>query len=339
MHIFFHVPKCAGTTFRNLLEVEVRAKTVLSVGGMEGIAFLPDSALNSVDLITGHVGIGLLHRISQPYRSLTFLRNPISRVISQYNYCKRLSETKAHRVFGREVFRGNLVDILRTKDDPIVASLFRNTMTWFFVSDWVDYYRDSSISDQNALEIAKQNILNLDFFGITEQFDWSLKLANRTFGWALSNDYRLNKTEIDQVQENDDTLSELVAMNNALDLELYEWACSVFLDRTEAMMGERVRIVANDFSGIGWNLGIRCDMDKRGQFYFVSSVESRIPVSIGDTVTFAGAGESKVLGVESVEQNGRLAVFVTVDRILDPNCDGFPNAILVKPACRSGCNV
>ena len=92
MHIFFHVPKAAGTTFREMLRLEISAQKVLSLRGAVGLSFITDNALNSMDLISGHVGVNLLNRISRPYVSLSILRDPVSRVFSQYRYVKSLAK-------------------------------------------------------------------------------------------------------------------------------------------------------------------------------------------------------------------------------------------------------
>ena len=92
----------------------------------------------------------------------------------------------------------------------------------------------------------------------------------------------------------------------------------------------RAEIVANNFSGSGFSKGVLTKDGANNQFYFLVPQGGTSPVSVGDTLVFAKTGEVKATKVDSTPQGGQTAVFVTVDKKLDPEGDGFPNKIIVK---------
>jgi FkbM family methyltransferase len=90
------------------------------------------------------------------------------------------------------------------------------------------------------------------------------------------------------------------------------------------------RIIANNFSDDEWTAGVRSGTGGRNMFYFVCD-EAANPLREGAHLVFARSGAARVTRVESVAQGASTAVFVTVDRDLDPAGDGYPQAIVVRP--------
>jgi hypothetical protein len=93
-----------------------------------------------------------------------------------------------------------------------------------------------------------------------------------------------------------------------------------------------VTIAANDYSSGEWKHGVALGREKgkRGRtFYFLLDKPEANPVRVGGLLAFNGAGKARVHGVDLLPQGGMFAVFVTVDRELDPDLDGYPHAIHV----------
>lgn len=329
MHIFFHVPKAAGTSFREMLRHEISAQKVLMLQGAGGLAYITDDMLNGMDLISGHIGINLLKRINRPFISVSILREPISRVVSQYRYLRYLAQQKDALSAQRDAFfKKSLEELLRDVDYPVVESTLRNTQTWLFASDWQAPLRDFSLSHEEVLARAKANLERLDFFGIVEELDLTYRAMNRKFHWGLLNDFVLNRTEGEEVKL-DPGLVEQIILNNHLDVELYAWAKKRFFEKCEQILAvDRFTIRPNNFSGVGWMNGIRTEGGKN-TFYFLSPRNEQSIVKVGDSLVFNKTGHAKITKVETIYQNSKLSVFVTVDHSLDPEGDGFPNRVLV----------
>jgi hypothetical protein len=92
-------------------------------------------------------------------------------------------------------------------------------------------------------------------------------------------------------------------------------------------------LAANDYSSAQWRHGVAIDANGKGGrgFYFVIDDAGANPVRKGGVLRFPAAGRARVLDIAVEPQGGRFAVFVTVDRDLDPERDGFPHAIHVLP--------
>ena len=89
-------------------------------------------------------------------------------------------------------------------------------------------------------------------------------------------------------------------------------------------------ISPNNYTGGGWHNGVReIEGNDNDMFYFLVSSESLNPITTGDTVKFARAGTATVIRVDVAKQGEMTAVFVQVNRDLDPRKDGFPNSIRV----------
>ncbi len=75
-----------------------------------------------------------------------------------------------------------------------------------------------------------------------------------------------------------------------------------------------------------WRNGI--SLTQPGMFLIMVEKKTQLPFKVGDRLFFAGAGEAVIKGMfrnETLEKFSQ--VFVTVDRSLDPERDGNPNAI------------
>lgn len=329
MHIFFHVPKAAGTTVREQIRTQIGANKVLNLGSAGALSFLSDDTINSMDLVTGHVGINLLTRIRVPYRAVSFLRDPVQRVFSQYRYMHMMAH-RGSSFFRRRLFLDPLETTLRDHETPVIESMFRNTQAWFFAADWEAGYRNRALGDADVLELAKENIQEkLDCFGLVDEMDTSFRLINRCFNWSMLNDVNLNAAEEDSLRLTPQ-LTSIIEAHNQLDIELLVWARKLFKERCrQALGGEKKILRPNNFSGSGWRNGVRIESGSNC-FYFLAPWTSDLEVAPGDVVEFATTGRANVIGVEASPQNGLMSIFVTVDRPIDPVGDGFPNKVLVE---------
>jgi hypothetical protein len=338
MHIFFHIPKAAGTNFSRKLVQATGATNPLTVVRPLELAFLPDSVLNKKDFVGGHFGWAVLERIAAQKKTYTILRDPVARIVSQYKYMVKLTQEGRLKkgAMIRFVKRENrciatkeeLKDILRDEENPYIEGAFRNSATWTFVSN-SDPISRWEADDSALLTIAKNNLARVDFVGIAEEMDATFDLLSYRLGTQIANDSRDNNTD-DISFDVDDELIALIEENNRLDLELYRWGKKLFHDRCKEVLGKKkIALTPNNFSGPCWRNGVRTD-GASNAFYFLAPSTSEICVGPGDLVEFAATGNAHVVRVDSSEQNGLVSVFVTVDKRIDPAGDGFPNKVLVE---------
>lgn len=94
--IFLHIPKTAGRTLEKILEREYAAEFTYNIYGYDQsileaakqLSLLPNRQLRSIRLIKGHYNFGLHKLLPQGARYITFLREPIDRIVSHYFYVK-----------------------------------------------------------------------------------------------------------------------------------------------------------------------------------------------------------------------------------------------------------
>ena len=241
--LYLHIPKAAGTTLSSLLFEQMRSPDCPDPGihGFHsGVFYHPATFTKELDAaseslvrqalahdelraVLGHFRFGLHASISRPYRYVTMLREPLSRVRSLYEF-QRLNEQKYGKLAGVRLPED--VDLARYALEPPYAEV-DNGMT----------RRISGFSppigqcSQAMLSRAKANLEeSFTFVGLAERFDESLVLMSRLLGWPevpLYYPMNVNTRSADRV-ELDPAAAELVRSHNALDVELYRFATELF---------------------------------------------------------------------------------------------------------------
>ena len=175
LYIFLHMPKCAGTTFRTHIEANLTREETLALYVnidkrfrdrdylQEYIGSLPQSRKNSLKLIYGHeVHYGIHEWLGREGLYFTFLREPVARTISWYNY-RRQQGWGDQRITQDFIEKGNTP----TLEEWLSASPWVwNEMTGYFA----DYGYLESKENYEPHELAE--ILDKFFYvGLTETFD------------------------------------------------------------------------------------------------------------------------------------------------------------------------
>jgi Galactose-3-O-sulfotransferase len=225
--IFLHIPKTGGTTFCKILQRKYAPKETRTFNGDRHHAEI-ERFVNSVEserskyrLIQGHLHFGLHEFVPGDSTYVTCLREPIARALSFYSHVRTRSDHYLHRRLIDE--RLDLKGLLNQHGTP---ELF-NHQTRMIAGRGKN---SNSEVDRSTLERAKENLVTkFCFVGLTEQFDASLILLSRMFGWNAPLYIKRNVTsrKIDPESVDAET-SRLLRQANALDLELHEFARTLF---------------------------------------------------------------------------------------------------------------
>lgn len=231
--IFLHIPKTGGTTSRRILERNYSRGEILTFKGadhaaeVERFAKSPESERSRYRLIQGHLYFGFHRFIPGDWSYVSWMRDPIARALSFYSYVRTHPEHYLHRRLMEE--RLDLKGLLQREATP---ELF-NLQTRMIAGE-----RNNSARglDRSALEIAKGNLeANFCFVGLTEEFDASLILLGEMLGWNVPFYMKRNVTSERIRQDGVDPETErLLREANALDLELYQFAGTLFEARRRA---------------------------------------------------------------------------------------------------------
>ncbi len=171
--LFFHIPKTAGTTFRYVLynhfeDADLypsQAELIANGGGyVNRSQFIQEKNYLNKTMLIGHFRVNILPQLMhKDLKKMAFFRNPLDRI---------LSTIKHIRVHDKELKGQDVNLILKEKWNQIV---FGQSMAMGY-----------NPKDKN-LDVVRENIIALDFIGITEYFEESLQLCNATFDWHLEN--------------------------------------------------------------------------------------------------------------------------------------------------------
>ncbi|MFA0813011.1 sulfotransferase family 2 domain-containing protein [Microbulbifer epialgicus] len=239
--VFVHIPKTAGTSFRwgadsffgkenvcrdygkKSLETSVIVRDWLS-SEKDGWIFEREFIRQGYQFLTGHFNAAKYIDIFDAGRVITFLRDPIQRIVSEYNHIVRNTGNEV----SFESFYRNPEYINRQ-----LRLVGRRTWTEFGFIGFVDAYQESLsllnrkfnieipylhkniakservepqlLSAEQLLELRSLNAEELDFYDRARiQFNWRIRLANadqsfvcgcvtkfeagRLKGWAVSED-------------------------------------------------------------------------------------------------------------------------------------------------------
>jgi hypothetical protein len=227
--IFLHLPKTAGLTLHNIIERQYTPQNIHTIdpsGVMESVqAFKNLSAERraEIHLLKGHMNFASeLHKsLPEPVTYFTLLRNPIDRVISHYYFTRSLINHHLNEL----VSNTSLQELLEQDLIP----MFNNEQTRWLAGEWKEIkfgeYREE------ALERAKSNLReHFSVVGLTERFDETLLLLKNTYDWPRNVFYtRVNVTAKRPKKEavSPATL-EAIVQANLLDIELYQYAVTLF---------------------------------------------------------------------------------------------------------------
>lgn len=221
--IFLHIPKTAGSTFKQILrneypenkrfEIVVRDKALMTDEFLQ----LPSDKKESLDLLYGHMEFGLHQKFQKEVKYITFLRDPVSRVISNYYY------------------------LLRTPYHPYYDTVIKNKLS---LKDYIEQDINPSLNNgyikflsgqnevtENAYQQVIENLENhFAVIGITEQFDESILIMKEVLKWKSTPLYfRQNVSKNKKSGKEDyNELKDLILSKNSFDARLYNFAVEKF---------------------------------------------------------------------------------------------------------------
>jgi hypothetical protein len=215
MMIFLHIPKTAGSTFQFILENSL-GLTACHTNHTKRPVFTQkdlDFARKIFPVLRSIAGHNLVDPLSlsvpDPFY-LTFLREPVARVISQYQ----------DSLFSGQ--RGTFEEELRQNES-------------------LENLQVKLMAGGKNLDKAKRFLERCGFVGLTEKFELSLHVLERLSPYPLNYNYKRRRVAPDnrvkQSLESDSRLIEMAREYNRLDLELYSFAVNEIFPKVCAQAG------------------------------------------------------------------------------------------------------
>jgi len=230
--IFIHLYKSAGTTLYNIASRQYKRN--------EYWHFDPNHTLNSflnltieqrneIKFIAGHLKFGIHSYTKRNCKYFTFVRDPVTRIISLYNYINKTKDLDLHKLIPSNE-RENIIDFIENIDkySPLHGNNGQTKMIAgmdFCFPDknnlWDKKIKNQLVNLNNVYEQAMDNIEKHFFFiGITEYFDESLILLKKYLGWNYIYYIPRNVTNT-KVKNFDDKIINKIKEKNKLDAKLY----------------------------------------------------------------------------------------------------------------------
>jgi hypothetical protein len=230
-----HMQKTAGTTLRDRLRASFPDEQIYpnaTDGSDPRVAVISVSHLRArwaargeqIRLLTGHFPVRTAELLEVPFVTITILRHPVDRTLSFLR----------HQAERRQRGATETTPLVEIYEDPFrFTHMIRNHMVRTLslypeemlaqdgVLTPVPYTRD-------RLERAKESLANLDIFGLQDRFEEFCDELSARYGLAVGEALRSNTTEATDVPAG---LADRIAEDNALDTELYEYACRLYEDR------------------------------------------------------------------------------------------------------------
>jgi hypothetical protein len=249
-YFFVHVMKTGGRTllrhFRDNFELDQMypyGKLDLRFDGdrvdvrhhleISRLLSLPEERRRRVRIYSGHYPYVASELLGGDFVRITVLRDPVERTISLLRQFRRKDPWADPNLAHPAPMEGLSLD--EVYENPIVYEpLVHNHQTKVFAmtaDDPLGTYMDAIPMDESRLAIAKENLAKVDLVGVTEDYLRFLDEVVERTGWQVKRRLRKNETPVEEKLPVSEALRRRIAADNALDLELYEYATELIAAR------------------------------------------------------------------------------------------------------------
>jgi hypothetical protein len=236
-YFFVHIMKTAGSAFRQRLLNHFGEAAVYPARGLDRSH--PVTLYVSVDhlrerlaargaeiqVITGHFPLRTVEQLDGRFTTLTLLREPVERTLSYLRQEREdppVAQFLARGVRPRSRTAGRSLEEIY--DDLNGRAQTHNHMTRMLSlspAEFIDSMLTPLELSRDHLERAKEALAGLDAFGLQERYEEFCDEVSARFGWDLGESTAVNTTAAAEIPAG---LRARIADDNALDLELYEFA-------------------------------------------------------------------------------------------------------------------
>jgi hypothetical protein len=188
--LFMHIPRTSGTAFRRAIEPNYAGSERIyyypTPPGIwhERFETLPARQLASFKIVVGHFVFGVHSKINAPCEYVTVVRDPVTRVIS--NYCFAVRNKPAEITSSRHA----ILTLEEVLERQILAELDNLTVRCF--GGYGERKCPAGMLGPEAYEAAVENAQRFRFIGHQQRSEAAWTCLRRIFGWQRGTLERLN---------------------------------------------------------------------------------------------------------------------------------------------------
>lgn len=240
---FFHNPKAAGSSIRSIIERqfdETARSPIIENDKDEHDALGGDYAqFRGYGYYGGHFGRDVFDAVAEDHRPITNFRDPLSRIVSLYNFFRftvnpSAADLATERFFAVRSAKTQPFDRFVSCGDPRIEVYINNYhFRQLTGSCW-------SLAMRGTLAEARSFIESMPWYYVCEHPDFSAFWAREVFGWRLPVLPRENMTvgpadEMVRAAELEQPVRRVLYAKNQFDLALYGHAVEGLVRRLSAV--------------------------------------------------------------------------------------------------------
>ena len=216
--IFVHIPKTAGSTLNSVLSRHYAPTGTYKIYGSDTdgrrladeLCQLPTAQKQRLKLVRGHWPYGLHVQLPQPSTYISFVRHPVERIVSFYYHILRTPQHYAYR----EGFTAEM-SLLEFVEREFASDETHDGQTYFLTG--------CRPAHQALQQTVEEVLKRYAFVGVSEQFDESLLLLKRLFGWrnVFYFSRRVNRQR-PRLRDIPRDVRAAIEARNPLDMQLYD---------------------------------------------------------------------------------------------------------------------
>jgi hypothetical protein len=184
---------------------------------------------DKIKVLVGHFPFGLHEHLNGDFQYVTFMREPVERVLSAYFYNKGNQSSDVYDAINENNL--NIEEYLDRNIEP----WSNNAMTKHFAGCSLEEFK-MECTEELFLK-AKSNLLNCCIaVGLTEEFDKSLLVLKSVLNWSPPKYERKNITPVKKSkQEIDEQTIDRIKSINKYDVQLYRLGVELFSKQYDSL--------------------------------------------------------------------------------------------------------
>lgn len=224
--LFMHIPKTAGTAFREVIVPDYKQSEVAYIYPdppgflVDNLALLPLEQRRRFRLVIGHFQYGIHQFFPHEWTYVTVVREPVARVISEFRYQRGRADGDNSSKRASPVY---LVELLERAENIALDNLVVRCFSGVSERDFPPGH-----IDRGAFELAVHNLKQSFFFvGHQERADEAYSILQQRFHWSPRPLPVVNRAGDLEIQKFDSVRSTIQHFNR-WDCRLYSEICKLF---------------------------------------------------------------------------------------------------------------